>query len=77
MHVKNMIIIFTQKSLPMMKTAAPMKIALKTWPEAVAIYFIKNASDPAKSVPNPLLSPLHNVAPTSFNNTLVNYHSPE
>lgn len=49
--------------IPMMKTAAPMKIARKILPESLATNSMKNAKDPAISVPNPLLSPLHNVAP--------------
>lgn len=53
----------------MVKTAAPMNIALKTWPEAVAMYSIKKASDPANRVPNPLFKPLHNVAPTMYINS--------
>lgn len=47
----------------MMKTAAPMKIARKILPESLATNSMKNAKDPAISVPNPLFSPLHNVAP--------------
>jgi len=49
--------------IPMIKTAVPMKIARRTLPESLATNSMKNAKDPAISVPNPLLSPLHNVAP--------------
>lgn len=51
-----------------MKTAAPMKIARKILPESLATNSMKNAKDPAISVPNPLLSPLHNVAPKESRN---------
>lgn len=47
----------------MKKTEAPMNIARNMWPDSVATYSIKNANDPANSVPNPLFKPLHNVAP--------------
>jgi len=40
-----------------------MKIARNTWLDSLAMNSMKNASDPAKIVPNPLFSPLHNVAP--------------
>ena len=40
-----------------------MKTARKTWPEVVAIYSIRNANEPANTVPRPLFSPLHKVAP--------------
>ena len=40
-----------------------MKTARKTCPVFSAMYPMKNASDPATRVPNPLLSPLHKVAP--------------
>lgn len=50
-------------SLPIRKTAAPMKTAREVRPDLVATYSMKNANDPAISVPNPLLSPLHKVAP--------------
>ena len=49
--------------LPIRKTAAPMKTARKTRSDSFAMYSMKNANDPASSVPNPLLSPLHKVAP--------------
>lgn len=52
----------------MMKTAVPMKIARRTFPESLATNSMKNAKDPAISVPNPLLSPLHNVAPKESRN---------
>jgi len=44
-----------------------MKIARKILPESLATNSMKNAKDPAISVPNPLLSPLHNVAPELLN----------
>jgi len=40
-----------------------MKTALKVRPGACATYSMRNANDPASRVPNPLFSPLHNVAP--------------
>lgn len=52
-----------KKSLPIRKTAAPMKTARKIRPDLLATYSIKNANDPANKVPNPLLNPLHKVAP--------------
>lgn len=60
-------------SLPIRKTAAPMKTARKMWPDSVAMYSMKNAKDPANSVPNPLLSPLHKVAPIYFQTTIKPY----
>ena len=40
-----------------------MKTARKTFPDLVAINSMRNANDPANTVPNPLFSPLHKVAP--------------
>ena len=40
-----------------------MKQALKTLPDLLATPSMKKAKDPANNVPNPLLSPLHKVAP--------------
>lgn len=40
-----------------------MKQALKTFPVLLATPSMKNAKDPANTVPNPLFSPLHKVAP--------------
>ena len=40
-----------------------MKTARKIRPGASATYSIRNANDPANRVPNPLFSPLDNVAP--------------
>lgn len=40
-----------------------MIIARDTIPKSVAINSIKNANNPADSVPNPLLNPLQKVAP--------------
>lgn len=40
-----------------------MKTARKTSPVFSAMYPVRNAKDPAKRVPKPLLSPLHKVAP--------------
>lgn len=51
------------ESIPVRKTAVAMKTARKTWPEVVAIYSMRNANEPANTVPRPLLSPLHRVAP--------------
>lgn len=47
----------------MMKTEVPMKIPPRTLPELIATHSIKNAKDPAISVPNPLFNPLRSVAP--------------
>ena len=49
--------------LPIRKTAAPIKIARQTRPDLFAMHSMKKDNDPANSVPNPLLSPLHKVAP--------------
>jgi len=57
------------KCLPKTKTATPMKTARKIRPGASARYSIKNANNPADSVPNPLLSPLHKVPPAIIINT--------
>lgn len=54
----------------MMNTEAPMKIARKIFPESLATNSMKNAKDPAISVPSPLLSPLHNVAPETIKHHL-------
>ena len=54
---------FWVKVIPVRKTAVPMKTARNTWPEEVAIYSIKNANEPANTVPRPLFNPLHRVAP--------------
>ena len=54
---------YDSKGLPNIKTATPMKTARKIRPGASATYSIRNANDPAKRVPNPLFSPLDNVAP--------------
>jgi len=51
------------RCLPNIKTATPMKTARKIRPGASATYSIRNANDPANRVPNPLFSPLDNVAP--------------
>jgi len=40
-----------------------MKINRKIQPDSFAMYSMKKANDPASSVPNPLFSPLHKVAP--------------
>lgn len=40
-----------------------MKLARKMRPDSFAMYLMKKANDPANSVPNPLFSPLHKVAP--------------
>lgn len=50
---------------PMMKTEIPMKTAWKTLPDSSAIYSMRNANDPANSVPSPLFSPLYSVAPNN------------
>jgi len=47
----------------MVKTEVPMKIPPRILPEWIATHSIKNAKDPAISVPNPLFNPLRNVAP--------------
>lgn len=54
----------------MIKTEAPMKTARKILPESLATNSMKNAKEPAISVPNPLLSPLHKVAPELKLNTI-------
>lgn len=54
----------SSKWLPIMKTAIAMKTARKIRPGASAIYSVRNANDAASRVPNPLFSPLDNVAPT-------------
>ena len=43
-----------------------MKTAWKTRPTMSAIYSTRNANDPASRVPNPLFSPLPNVAPEIY-----------
>lgn len=49
--------------VPMMNTAAPMKMPPKILPELTATNSIRYARDPAISVPIPLFNPLRNVAP--------------
>lgn len=43
-----------------------MKQALKTFPVLLATPSMKNAKDPANTVPNPLFRPLHKVAPAAI-----------
>ena len=50
-------------STPIINTEAPMMKARKTFPILAATNSMRSAREPANTVPSPLFSPLHMVAP--------------